>query len=153
MVKNVSGGKRAKAVGRKHEGTAPTRLRTSADPAELYAIVTKMWGNGLVQVTCADGVSRQCVIRQKFRGRRARDNRVVPGSGLLVGLREFETQKDKCDLLEVYSDADVALLRRQDSAWAALIGEKERDEDDLDVVMDGMDADADALLPEEFDDI
>jgi len=149
MVKNVSGGKRAKAVGRKHEGAAPSRLRTAADPAELYAIVTKMWGNGLVQVTCADGVSRQCVIRQKFRGRRARDNRVALGSGLLVGLREFETLQDKCDLLEVYSEADVALLRRQDSAWTALVGEKERDEDALDIVI----ANDDALLPEEFDEI
>jgi initiation factor 1A len=149
MVKNVSGGKRAKAVGRKHEGAAPSRLRTAEDPAELYAIVTKLWGNGLLQVTCADGVSRQCVIRQKFRGRRARDNRVALGSGLLVGLREFETHQDKCDLLEVYTEADVARLRTMDTAWVALVGESEREEDALDIDM----TESAALLPEEFDDI
>ena len=149
MVKNVSGGKRAKAVGRKHETAAPTRLRTADDPAELYAIVTKLWGNGLLQVTCVDGVSRQCVIRQKFRGRRARDNRVSIGSGLLVGLREFETHQDKCDLLEVYTAADVERLRLMDSSWTALLGDKERDDaEELDV----QDAEG-ALLPEEFDDI
>jgi len=151
MVKNVSGGKRAKAVGRKHEAAAPARLRTADDPAELYAIVTKCWGNGLLQVTCADGVSRQCVIRQKFRGRRARDNRVSLGSGLLVGLREFETRQDKCDLLEVYTEADVARLRTMDSAWATLVGERERDDaemEDVSPLVDDV-----ALLPEEFDDI
>ena len=126
MVKNLSGGKRAKAVGRKHETAAPSRLRTSDDPAELYAVVTKFWGNGRLQVACSDGVSRMCVIRQKFRGRRQRDNHVGPGSGLLVGLREFETAQDTCDLLEVYTSADVERLRLMDSAWNALLGDKDR---------------------------
>ena len=151
MVKNISGGKRAKAVGRKHEVSAPSRLRTAEDPAELYAIVTKMWGNGLVQVTCSDGVSRQCVIRQKFRGRRARDNRVILGSGLLVGLREFETHQDKCDLLEVYTESDVARLRTSDASWVALLGDKEREEE-VDIELD-LDVTAAELLPGEVDEI
>jgi len=133
MVKNVSGGKRAKAVGRKHESSAPSRLRTADDPCELYAIVTKMWGDGRMQVTCTDGESRLCVIRQKFRGRRARDNRVILGTCLLVGLREFETNKDKCDLLEVYEAADVERLRTLDSSWTRLLGEKEREDEALEV--------------------
>ncbi len=147
MVKNISGGKRAKAAGRKHEVVAPTRLRTSEDPAELYAVVTKLWGSGLLQVNCSDGVSRQCVIRQKFRGRRARDNRVTLGAGLLVGLREFESNGNKCDLLEVYSGADVERLRMMDSAWTALLGEKDREDEDLEVSVATDD------LPVNFDDI
>jgi initiation factor 1A len=134
MVKNTTGGKRAKLAGRKHETAAPARLRTSEDPAELYAVVTKMWGNGLVQVNCNDGVSRQCVIRQKFRGRRARDNHVTLGSAVLVGLREFETAKDKCDLLEVYTSTDVDRLRLMDSSWTVLLGEKDRGDEELDAV-------------------
>ena len=147
MVKNLSGGKRAKTAGRKHETAAATRLRTSDDPAELYAVVTKFWGDGRLQVMCSDGVSRMCVIRQKFRGRRQRDNRVSAGSGLLVGLREFETAQDKCDLLEVYTSADVERLRLMDSAWNALLGDKEREEVQLDF------AEASEEVPVEFDDI
>jgi len=139
MVKNLSGGKRAKGVGRKHETAGPTRLRTAEDPAELYAVVTKLWGNGLVQVTCSDGESRKCVIRQKFRGRRARDNFVGVGTGLLVGLREFESNQDKCDLLEVYASTDLERLRMMDSAWTSLLGEKDREEEDLDVVVESDD--------------
>ena len=148
MVKNLSGGKRAKTVGRKHETAAPTRLRTSEDPAELYAIVTKFWGNGRIQVMCSDGESRMCVIRQKFRGRRQRDNNVSAGSGLLIGLREFETSKDTCDLLEVYTSADVERLRLMDSSWNALLGDKDRpDEIALEL------ADVGEEQPIAFDDI
>jgi initiation factor 1A len=147
MVKNISGGKRAKAAGRKHETAAPTRLRVSEDPAELYAVVTKLWGNGLLQVNCSDGVSRKCVIRQKFRGRRARDNFATIGTALLVGLREFESTKDTCDLLEVYGAADVERLRYMDSSWNALLGDKERTDEDLEV------ANVEDETPVDFDDI
>jgi len=141
MVKNISGGKRAKAVGRKFETAAPSRLRAAEDPAEMYAIVTKLWGNGLLQVTCADGESRKCVIRQKFKGRRQRDNHVSLGSALLVGLREFETHQNTVDLLEVYTSADVKRLRSLDPAWRLLLGDQDPMEDDaIDIVADTTDA-------------
>jgi len=129
MVKNVSGGKRAKAVGRKYETAAPSRLRAAGDPAELYAIVTKFWGNGLLQVNCSDGESRKCIIRQKFKGRRQRDNQVTLGCGLLVGLREFESNQDTVDLLEVYTSGDVERLRSLDPAWKSLLGERDPEEE------------------------
>ena len=35
----------------------------------------------------------------------------------LVGLRNFETKQNKCDLLEVYSDSDVQRLMTMDGPW------------------------------------
>ena len=109
MVKNLSGGKRAKAASRK--GVAPAAQNTRvAEDGEMYAVVTKFWGNGLVEVKCADGQQRKCVIRKKFRGRRQRDNQVVLNGAVLVGVRDYESNKETCDLLETYSAADVERL-------------------------------------------
>ena len=69
------------------------------------------------------------------------------GAGLLVGLREFESNGNKCDLLEVYSGADVERLRMMDSSWTALLGEKDREDEELEVSFANDD------LPVNFDDI
>jgi initiation factor 1A len=106
MVKN-SGGNKTKQLGRKTQ--VPTTTRESTDPSEIYALVTKLFGNGLFECKCADGVTRRCVIRGKFRGRRAYSNQVAVGVGVLIGLRSF--QADVADLLEVYSSADVERLK------------------------------------------
>ena len=106
MVKN-SGGNKTKQLGRKTQ--VPTATRESTDPSELYALVTKLCGNGQFECKCADGVVRRCVIRGKFRGRRAYSNQVSVGVGVLIGLRSF--QADVADLLEVYSAADVDRLK------------------------------------------
>jgi len=106
MVKN-SGGNKTKQLGRKTQ--APAATRESTDPSEIYALVTKLCGNGQFECKCADGVTRRCVIRGKFRGRRAYSNQVAVGVGVLIGLRSF--QADVADLLEVYSSADVERLK------------------------------------------
>ena len=65
----------------------------------------------LGDLVLSDGKKRICTIRQKFRGRSKRDHTIVIASWVLVGKRDWETTKegrlDKCDLLEVYSDADI----------------------------------------------
>lgn len=117
MVKNISGGSKAKGQARKFSG-APKQtraLRTSSDESEMYAQVTKYLGNAMCDVICVDGATRLCHIRGKFRGRGKRDNLVSNGAWLLVGLREWETEKkdkkDSCDLLEVYSESDKETLK------------------------------------------
>ena len=135
MVKNMSGGKRAKAAGRKFDAVVPSTSLRKAEQGELYAVVSKNWGNGLVGVECADGVTRKCRIRKKFTGRRQRENQVAIGGAVLVGLREYATDQETCDLLEVYAPGDVERLKKMDKVWCSLIKE-EGSELDADVVFD-----------------
>ncbi len=67
------------------------------------------------------------MVRKKFTGRQ-RDVLQV-GTWILVGLREFETVKDKCDLIEIYTPADVARLQLLDVPWHVFGVEKAQDDD------------------------
>lgn len=117
MVKNKGGGKKGKKGGRKHL-TAPTQrgVRTVQEQGECYAAVTKLYGGCNCEVMCDDGVSRLCIIRNKFRGRGRRDNMLAPGKWVMVGIREWEARAagkaQKCDLLEVYNDSDKKRLAK-----------------------------------------
>lgn len=116
MVKNVTGGNKSKGFARKGFIKNDSALRTSSDPAELYAQVVKILGGAACQVTTLEGEQLLCHIRGKFRGRGKRDNFIGAGSWLLVGLREWETEAAKgkllnCDLIEVYSDSDKNKLK------------------------------------------
>jgi len=120
MVKNTTGGNKAKGKARKSEVSLKqtTYLRTSDSEFELYAQVTKNLGNGMCHVVCiSDGATRLCHIRGKFRGRGKSDNIVKNGSWLLVGLREWEhgggggKKLQNCDLLEVYTDLEKEKLK------------------------------------------
>jgi len=121
MVKNTTGGSRAKSQASKN-AYRPTNvhLRTSTNEFELYAKVTAMLGNGMCHVLCIDGVTRLCHIRGCFRGRKKSDNIVKKEAVVLVGAREWETQNSKkiqnVDLLEVYTDAEKDKLTSTVSA-------------------------------------
>jgi translation initiation factor 1A len=115
MVKN-SGGNKAKRFARFN---APSTFRSAKEEGEIYGIIEKNMGNGICTVLCIDSITRLCILRKKF----ARLH-VQPGTWVLVGLREFETKKDKCDLLEVYTPADVARLQTMDGAWHILSKEQ-----------------------------
>jgi initiation factor 1A len=109
MVKNVTGGKHAKKAGY----VGPRKLRMLESDLERYAIVTKMLGNSMCHVKCADDVIRLCIIRNKFTGKHKGNNFLKPGSWVLVGLRDWETKSDKiekCDLMEVYTESDKSKL-------------------------------------------
>jgi translation initiation factor IF-1 len=119
MVKNVKGGSGHKSLARKGLGDnnkASNKLRISEDECEIYAQVTKLLGNGMCHVNCMDGQTRLCIIRGKFRGRGKRENKIDAGSWVLVGKRDWESEKKneigKCDLLEVYNDMDVERLKK-----------------------------------------
>jgi hypothetical protein len=69
------------------------------------------------------------VIRGKFKGKGKRDNIINPGAWVLVGTREWESDKsnskkemNKCDMLELYSDSDKKRLQTSvDANWEALV--------------------------------
>lgn len=118
MVKNF-GGNKSKKQGRKfissNQAQRKLRLKDEKEDGEMYACVKKLFGNGRCLILCIDGIERNCVIRNKFRGRSKRDNTLIVGSHILAGVRLWETKTEKkeqdCDLLEVYNDNEVRELK------------------------------------------
>lgn len=123
MVKNNAGGNKGKGLARKHvnaaKGGASKQLRVATDEAEKYAVVSKMLGNGMCYVRLLDGSTgdRLCIIRNKFKGRGKRDNILDTGSWVLVGLREWSSKQDTCDLLEVYNAAERDRLMKNEACF------------------------------------
>lgn len=117
MVKNKKGGNKGKKGARKHlkDYGNKRKLRLSVDDDEVYAVVIKTFGHGMVDVMCNDGVIRLCHIRKKFSGRNKRDNLVNLNTLVLVGLRNWEVtdKKPKCDLLYVYSNNQFPELKKK----------------------------------------
>jgi initiation factor 1A len=114
MVKNLKGGSKSKQMGRKFV-TAPVdrKVRLIHEEGELYAVVTKLLGNGMFTANDIEGKERLVVMRNKFRGKGKRDNAVMLGSWVMIGERDFETgSKPKCDLLEVYTDIEKQKLKK-----------------------------------------
>ena len=114
MVKNLKGGSKSKQIGRKFV-TAPVdrKVRLIHEEGEIYAVVTKLLGNGMFTANDTEGKERLVVMRNKFRGKGKRDNAVSLGSWVMIGERGFETgAKPKCDLLEVYTDIEKQKLKK-----------------------------------------
>ena len=142
MVKNTTGGNKSKGFARKNNsGNKDNNLRVAIDEGEVYAIVTKMCGNGMFECYCIDKIMRLCQIRGKFTGKGKRDNIVSSGTWVLIGVREWDIKPEddndncntiikkkekeklpKCDLLEVYNDGDKEKLRAEVPVdWKILI--------------------------------
>ena len=125
MVKNTTGGSKAKGQARKGGGGGghANKLRISRDKLEVYSVAVRAYGNAMFEVLCVDNIKRLCHIRGKFKGRGKRDNFISVGTYLLVGLREWESQDDliaqnklpNCDLISVYSDQDKDRLKSDES--------------------------------------
>ena len=108
MPKNLKGGSHHKKMASKDTKSSSMfkmRYVNPNEPSEMYAKVTNVYGGGMLEVMCNDGVRRLCVIRRKFKGRNKRDNQISINSVLIVGLREWEVvqkgKKEKVDLLYV----------------------------------------------------
>jgi len=133
MVKNTHGGNGHKKFARKHTTNKPNnRLRVALEEGEEYAIVTKMLGNNMFHCHCIDNTSRLGHIRGKFAGRGKRDNMIGCGTWVLIGVREWDLDKQQdtsgkgklqqCDLLEVYTESDKDYLKDTiDADWIILI--------------------------------
>ena len=161
MVKNTFGGNKSKGFARKHNnsGNKNNILRVSQSEGEIYAIVTKMCGNGMFECYCIDEVMRLGQIRGKFTGKGKRDNIVNNGIWVLIGVREWDIKKEdesmvrktclskdeklpKCDLLEVYNDKEKEQLQEEIAEkWSILIKRDpsriEEQNDDDNGIVDG----------------
>jgi initiation factor 1A len=126
MVKNTSGGKYAKKAKRGSLNPPLQRkTRVVEEEGELYACIKRILGNGRIEVMCIDNVLRQCHIPKKFRYFK-RDNIFRVNSWVMVGIRLWESNKNNCDLLEVYSEYDVEYLKKLNENWF-VFGEEESD--------------------------
>ena len=115
MVKNATGGNKSKKQARSSSYTPQQNIRKAKEEGEIYAAVTKIFGGPNCLVMCNDGISRSCIIRNKFKTRGKRDNNIMVGSWILVGIRDWEVRSDgtqKCDLLEVYSHSEKDKLKQ-----------------------------------------
>jgi translation initiation factor IF-1 len=128
MVKNDAGGNKGKGLARKHVNAAKCggskQLRVATDEAEKYAIVSKMLGNGMCYVRLLSGAGeRLCIIRNKFKGRGKRDNILESGSWVLIGMREWSSKQDTCDLLEVYNPNERDRLLKNEPCFKSVTAE------------------------------
>jgi translation initiation factor IF-1 len=114
MVKNTTGGTGTKGLARKHQNKGQSALRVSTDPLEKYALVTKAFGNGMVEIMTHDPAYPRLVghIRGQMRGKQKRNNLISVNSIVLVGLRGWENPVKNCDILSVYDDNEVTQLRQ-----------------------------------------
>ena len=142
MVRNDGGGNKMKHLARKHINGANQQqqnkfLRVSQCKEEIYGYILRLLGNGMCMVKCVDGYERLCHIRGKFTGRSKRENALSQGTWVLIGLRQWDADKDfalktsktpgksiqKCDLLEIYSPAEREKLRVQEKIFQELADE------------------------------
>ena len=155
MVRNEGGGNKMKHLARKHvngssQQQANKFLRVSLCKEEIYAYILRLLGNSMCMVKCVDGYERLCHIRGKFTGRSKRENALSQGTWVLVGLRQWDADKDfaskaskteknvqKCDLLEIYSSSEREKLRVQEKIFQ-------------DVVIDGSNSDHSNDSDDEF---
>jgi translation initiation factor IF-1 len=124
MVKN-DGGNKGKGLARKHvtSGGSNKQLRVAVEDGERYAVVSKMLGNGMCYVRLLSGGSasdKLCIIRNKFKGRGKRDNILDSGSWVLVGMREWASKQDTCDLLEVYNHGERDRLMKNEPCFKSV---------------------------------
>jgi translation initiation factor IF-1 len=118
MVKNIKGGNKSKGQARKFVTAKPsTSLRIAENELEKYGQVIKILGGGMCTVICNDNTTRLCIIRGKFKTRGKRDNFIINGTWVLIGLRDWSSSSAKsdkleqCDLLEVYNDFEKDKLK------------------------------------------
>jgi len=126
MVKNDAGGNKGKGLARKHVNASKNgakHLRMATQEGEKYAIVGKMLGNGMCYVKLLDGSASKdtlCIIRNKFKGRSKRDNIIDTGSWVLVGIRDWASKQNTCDLLEVYTPNERERLLKNESCFKSV---------------------------------
>ena len=117
MTKNTKGGKGHKKGAKKSGQTFhKTKFRGMNEEGEIFARVLSVYGNGMAEVLCNDGVKRLLIIRRRFKGRNKRDNNIAIDVMILAGLRSWsvvaEKKKQKVDLLYVYSKSDINILKK-----------------------------------------
>jgi translation initiation factor IF-1 len=119
MVKNTHGGNKNKGQARKNvntntngKGNNHSKVRISLNELEIYAQVTKFFGNRF-EAKDFHGNTMNCSIPNKFRGRNIKDNKIAVNVWVLVGKRVWEVSNNPVyELMEVYNDSEKNYLKK-----------------------------------------
>lgn len=117
MVKNTNGGNKHKGQARKNvntkeKGNNHSKVRISLNEMEIYAQVTKFFGNRF-EAKDFHGNTMNCSIPNKFRGRNIKDNKIAVNVWVLVGKRVWEVSNNPVyELMEVYNDSEKNYLKK-----------------------------------------
>lgn len=89
----------------KNDNSGQKRELIYKEELQEYAQITKMLGNGRLEVSCFDGVKRMGHIRGKLR----KKVWMSQGDIILVSLREF--QDEQCDVVHKYNSDEARTLK------------------------------------------
>lgn len=117
MVRNVNGGSKTKSRARKDttEESNVNSIRLPECELEKIAFVSKAFGNGRFEILLNNGNTIHCITRGKHKGKNRRNNLVVIGGLVLIGLREWENPHKTSDLITVYTSFEVDKLKTMPS--------------------------------------
>ena len=111
MGRNKFGGNKQRGMANKDAVGEGEPMRYVADPRlEFYAKVVRALGNGMFHVK--DSLQRLLVahVRGKMRGKSKRSNLIKLDDIVLIGLREWESSPQNCDILFLYDPSHLPLL-------------------------------------------
>lgn len=135
MPKNIGIGGKKRKMGKKTQNFE--RELVFKEEMQDYAQVLKLMGDCRLEVQCMDGVKRIGHIRGKIK----KKVWIAMGDIVLIALREYE--KDKCDIIQKYTEDEVRKLKQMgeipESIKLPESDKKEKDDGYGDVVFEGED--------------
>ncbi len=133
MPKNTGIGGKKRKMGKKTHNIE--RELIFKEEMQDYAQVLKLMGDCRLEVQCMDGVKRIGHIRGKIK----KKVWIAMGDIVLVALREYE--KDKCDIIQKYTEDEVRKLKTTgeipESIKLPENEKKEKDDGYGDIVFEG----------------
>tara|TARA_Y100000589_G_scaffold312504_1_gene332919 strand:- start:645 stop:1184 length:540 start_codon:yes stop_codon:yes gene_type:complete len=125
MPKNVKGGNKHKKMKNNSNSDEITQndLILKSGNEQDYGKIEKILGNGRFNLLCNDKITRLGIIRGKMRKR----NWVNMGSIVLYSIREYE--KDKVDIIHVYSNSVLKMLEHKMNLNFNISNDNNDDED------------------------
>jgi translation initiation factor 1A len=82
-----------------------------ADDDQVYALVTKAFGDARFQLESFDGLQRLGIVRGNMKNSKKRKILVRCGDIVLVSLRRFEA--DKADIIHRYTVLETEMMKRK----------------------------------------
>ena len=125
MPKNVKGGNKHKKMKNNSNSDEITQndLILKSGKEQDYGKIEKILGNGRFNLLCNDKITRLGIIRGKMRKR----NWVNMGSIVLYSIREYE--KDKVDIIHVYSNSVLKMLEHKMNLNFNITNDNNEDDD------------------------
>ena len=117
MPKNFGKGGNKRKKGKKP--LQETREFRFKEECEEYARIIKLLGDGRFQCTCSDGVDRIAHLRHKM----WKKVWLKCGDVVLISLRDYEPEK--CDIIDKYTEKEIAKLLKNGEIKENLLGDEE----------------------------